>query len=100
MSHDEVLTVIRKKLHQQLSLLSERYQVKTLAVFGSYLHGEQNENSDLDLLVTFDQTPGLLKFIELENYLTDLLGMKVDLVMQSALKPRIGKRILKEATPV
>ena len=100
MSHDDVFTAIRKELQQQLPLLSKRYQVKTLAVFGSYLHGEQNENSDLDLLVTFDQTPGLLKFIELENYLTDLLGMKVDLVMQSALKPSIGKRILKEATPV
>ena len=100
MRNDKILITIREKLHQQLSFLSKRYQVKTLAVFGSYLHGEQNENSDLDLLVTFDQTPGLLKFIELENYLTDLLGMKVDLVMQSALKPRIGKRILKEATPV
>jgi predicted nucleotidyltransferase len=100
MGIDKALRNIRKELHKQLLFLSERYQVKTLAVFGSYLHGEQNENSDLDLLVTFEETPGLLKFIELENYLTDLLGMKVDLVMPSALKPRIGKRILKEATPV
>jgi predicted nucleotidyltransferase len=44
--------------------------------------------------------PGLLKFIELENYLTDLLGIKVDLVMQENLKPRIGKRILREVVPV
>jgi len=100
MGKDEALVTLRKKLHQQLPLLSERYQVKTLAVFGSYVHGDENAASDLDLLVTFEQAPGLLKFIELENYLTDLLGLKVDLVMPSALKPRIGKRILREATPV
>ena len=52
--------------------------------------------SDLDLLVSFDDTPGLLKFIEMENYISDLLGVKVDLVMREALKPGIDERILKE----
>ena len=61
---------------------------------------EQQADSDLDLLVTFHEPPSLLKFIELENYLSDLLGVKVDLVMQSALKPKIGKRILSEVVPL
>ena len=61
---------------------------------------EQSTGSDLDLLVAFHETPGLLKFIELENYLTDLLGIKVDLVIQENLKSRIGKRILREVVPV
>ena len=100
MRDDKILTSIREKLHQQLPLLSRQYQVKTLAVFGSYVHQEQDMNSDLDLLVTFSETPSLLRFIELENYLTDLLAIKVDLVMQNALKPRIGKRILNEVAPI
>jgi len=50
----------------------------------------------VDILVDFDETPSLLRFVHLENYLTDLLGMKVDLVMKKALKKHIGKNILKE----
>jgi predicted nucleotidyltransferase len=87
-------------LRQQMPLLSERYRVKTLKMFGSYVRHEQRPDSDLDLLVTFDKLPSLLKFIELENYLTDTLGVKVDLVMPDTLKPRIGQRILSEAIPV
>jgi len=94
------LTNIKEKLHGQLALLSEQYQVKSLGVFGSYVRHEQSTGSDLDLLVAFSETPGLLKFIELENYLTDLLGIKVDLVIQEDLKSRIGKRILHEVVPV
>ena len=87
-------------LRQQMPLLGERYRVKTLSMFGSYVRHEQRPDSDLDLLVTFDQLPSLLKFIELENYLTDTLGVKVDLVMPDTLKPRIGQRILSEAVSV
>jgi len=87
-------------LHHQLPRLAERYQVKSLGVFGSYVRQEQSIDSDLDLLVTFYEPPSLLKFIELENYLTDLLGVKVDLVMQGALKPRIGERILSDVVTV
>ncbi|MBW2641001.1 MAG: nucleotidyltransferase family protein [Deltaproteobacteria bacterium] len=95
-----LLTNIKEKLHGQLTLLSEQYQVKSLGMFVSYVPHEQSTSSDLDLLVAFNEMPGLLKFIELENYLTDLLGIKVDLVMQENLKPRIGKRIQREVVPV
>lgn len=80
--------------------LAHRYQVESLGVFGSYVRQEQSPESDLDLLVTFHETPGLLRYIELENYLSDLLGVKVDLVMKDALKPHIGKRILEEVMMV
>ncbi len=83
-------------LRQHLPELRERYSVSYLGIFGSYVRGEQTKDSDLDVLVQFDNKPGLLKYIELENYLSDLLGVKVDLVMKSALKPNIGKRILNE----
>jgi predicted nucleotidyltransferase len=87
-------------LRQLLPELAEKYHVRSLEVFGSYVRGEQSAESDLDVLVTFDKTPGLLRYVELENHLSDLLGVKVDLVMKSALKPRIGQSILREAVPV
>jgi uncharacterized protein len=51
-------------------------------------------------LVTFAEPPGLLTFLALENYLTDVLGVKVDLVMREALKPAIGEHVLRELVPV
>jgi predicted nucleotidyltransferase len=65
-------------------------------VVGSYVRGEQKKKSDVDVLIDFEDSVSLLTFIALEHYLSDILGKRVDLVMKSALKPRIGKRILKE----
>ena len=87
-------------LRGELPFLKKKYNVKSLEVFGSYIRGEQNPKSDLDLLITFLENPGLLKFLELENYLSDKLKVKVDLIMKDSLKPRIGKHILKEAQPL
>ena len=81
-------------LRQHRLKLRERYKVKTLGIFGSYVRNEQRKGSDLDVLVEFDESPSLLKFLELEHHLGDLLGVKVDLVMKDALKPAIGRRIL------
>jgi hypothetical protein len=74
--------------------------VKTVGIFGSYIKGKEKEKSDLDILVEFEEPVSLLKFIELENYLSDSVGVKVDLVMKSVLKPRIGKHILKEVVNI
>ena len=87
-------------LRQHLPELKEKYSVSYLGVFGSYVRGEQTGDSDLDILVEFDKTPGLLKYIELEYYLSDLLGLKVDLVARTGLKPNIGKYILNEVVSV
>ena len=87
-------------LRQQLPLLRERYRVQSVEVFGSYVRGEEGSDSDLDLLVTFTEPPGLLKFIELEYYLSDTLGVEVDLVLRDTLRPRIGQSVLSEAMPV
>lgn len=87
-------------LRHQLPSLAEKYHVKSLGVFGSYVRRRQSPQSDLDLLVVFDEPPSLLKFIELENYLTDLMGIKVDLVMKDSLKPVLGEQILSEVVQV
>ena len=82
--------------------LRTRYRVKEIGVFGSYVRREQDENSDLDILVEFEPDAGisLLDLVDLENHLSDLLGVKVDLVERSALKPRIGRHILREVVYV
>ena len=87
---------IKEILSQSKPTVQEKYKVKEMGIFGSYVRGEQNEASDVDVLIDFEQAPSLLKFIELENYLSDTLGVKVDLVMKRVLKPRIGKNILAE----
>ena len=85
-------------LKEHKAKLKEKYGVKEIGIFGSYVSGEYKEKSDIDILVEFEEDAkiGLLKFVNLENYLSDLIGVKVDLVEKSALKPRIGKNILRE----
>lgn len=87
-------------LRQQRPFLAEQYHVATLEVFGSYVRHEERTGSDLDILVTFTKTPSLLKFVRVENHLSDTLGVNVDLVMKDSLKPKLGKNILREAVPV
>lgn len=87
---------IRRRLKKNIGLIEKEYAVKSIGLFGSYLRGEQSRKSDLDILVEFNKPIGLFKFLELEEYLSNLLEIKVDLVSKKALKPRIGKRILEE----
>ncbi len=84
---------------QNKSKLKKEYGVKEIGIFGSYVRGEQKDTSDIDILVSFypKAKMNLIKFVELENFLSALLGgIKVDLVTKAALKPRIGKKILNE----
>lgn len=90
------LEEIKQWLVLNKPLLQEHYKVREIGIFGSYVRREQTETSDVDVLVEFSETPSLLKFINLENYLSDSLGVKVDLVHKSGLKPRLGERILAE----
>ncbi|MGQ9597339.1 MAG: nucleotidyltransferase family protein [Thermoproteota archaeon] len=89
---------IKIKLERLKPVLKERFKVKSIGVFGSYVRGEEKKGSDLDVLVEFEESAGLslLDFIGLENFLSEELGVKVDLVEKATLKPRIGKHILEE----
>ena len=87
---------IKQILESQKQYLKEHYHVSEIGVFGSYVRGEQTPESDVDILVSFDEVPSLLKFVGIENYLSDLLGVKADLVMKRVLKPFIGEYILRE----
>ncbi len=87
---------IEKILKSNLESLKKDYNLNSVGIFGSYLRGEQKTNSDLDILVDFKKPISLIKFIRLENDLSRIIGIKVDLVMKNALKPAIGKRILED----
>ena len=96
------LAEIKRALEAQKPLLAERYGVLVLGVFGSYVHGEQRPDSDLDLLVELERPAriGLIGLVELEQYLSDLLGVQVDVAIKENLKLRIGEHILQEVVAV
>jgi len=76
--------------------LERDYGVREIGLFGSYVRGDQSSGSDVDILVEFERPVGLLEFVGLKYYLSDMLEMPVDLVMKNSLRPAIGQRILRE----
>jgi len=76
--------------------IQKRFKVKEIGIFGSYRRGQQKQKSDIDVLVEFSEPVGLFEFMDLEEYLQSLSGVRVDLVSKKALKPAIGERILRE----
>ncbi|MDO8639208.1 MAG: nucleotidyltransferase family protein [Candidatus Daviesbacteria bacterium] len=94
------LDQIKIIIEQHKDLLNKTYHVKNIGVFGSIARSEDTNTSDLDLLVEFSQPVGLFKFIELETYLSKILGKKIDLVTKNALKPIIREEILREVAYV
>jgi hypothetical protein len=93
MSRREIIAVLSAHKKE----LRERYKVKEIGIFGSYVRGEEKKTSDVDLLVEFEEIPDLLEFIHLEQYLERLLNRKVDLVRKSAIRPELKETILGEA---
>lgn len=94
------LKELRRELTQYKKGLNEKYSVKEISIFGSFVKGQQNKLSDVDILVEFQEVPDLLKFLELERYLEELLGLKVDLVRKSSLRVELKDKILKEAVNI
>ena len=92
----------RQALQEQGPFLVEKYGVRIVGVFGSYVRQEQCPDSDLDLLIELDRPPkiSLIGLVELENYLSQILGVKVDLAIKANLKKHIGVRILQEVVPL
>ena len=88
---------IQKELHRLMPTLAERFKVKRIGLFGSFVRGEQTESSDVDVLVEFAGPVGW-EFIDLKDFLEEKLGRKVDLVTVPALRPRMRDRILAEVS--
>jgi len=95
MSKDEIIARLKA---QQARIKS--FGVKSLAIFGSVARNEAKPESDLDLLVEFEEKITFDRYMDLKIYLEDYLGMKVDLVSQKMLKPQILTSVLAEAINV
>jgi len=94
------LEEIQKILAKHKKELYEKYKIEKMGIFGSFVRGEEREESDIDILVEFEDVPGLIKFIEVEEYLSKLLGRKVDLVRKPAIRKELRPKILKEVVYV
>ncbi len=92
----KTLQEIKDTLSEYMPKLIQEDKLKEIGVFGSYVKNRQTEESDVDILVDFEEVPSLFELVGLKIELSDLLNMDVDVVMKSALKPHIGKRILQE----
>jgi uncharacterized protein len=92
MGKQEIINIIRTSKPE----IEARYGVMRVGLFGSYVREQQRKKSDIDILVSFDRDIDLFEFIDLREFLEARLHHKVDLVMEKALKPVIGKRILSE----
>lgn len=90
------LEEIKKIINEHKPILKERFKINSIGIFGSCVRKEEKEKSDIDILVDFYETIDLFEFVELEDFLSETLGVKVDLVMKETLKPRLKDRILKE----
>jgi predicted nucleotidyltransferase len=76
-------------------ILREKFKVEKIGIFGSYVRGEESKHSDIDILVEFSSPIGW-EFIDLKEFLEEILGRNVDLVTIQALKPQLKDIILKE----
>jgi predicted nucleotidyltransferase len=95
MGREEILTLLTAHRAE-----IERFGVKTLRLFGSVARGEASKESDLDLLVSFREPPSFSGYMKLRIFLEDLLGVEVDLVTESGLRPGVRPFVEKDAIRV
>ena len=86
-------------LHSITKILEEN-DVEYAGVFGSRARGDNKPQSDVDLLVRFRKTPGLFRFIGLQNKLSDSLGVPVDLMTEDGLSPYVRDAVLRDLRTV
>jgi predicted nucleotidyltransferase len=91
-----ILDQLRSMRHE----LREQYHVKRIGVFGSYSRNDQTKESDLDLVVEFDQSIGMMAFVHLQNLIADRLNLKIDLVTPDGLHPLIRDQVMHEVVYV
>ncbi len=91
MERNEIIALIHKH-YEQLTELG----VSSLAVFGSVARDEASKASDVDILVEFEGKATFDRFMDTKFFLEDLLGMRVDLVMPEAIRPRLKPYIMQD----
>lgn len=85
-----------EEIKRKILPILQRYGVKRVGLFGSYVRDEMREDSDIDILVEIEKDISLLDFVGLKLEIEEMLGRKVDLVEYNTIKPLLRERILKE----
>lgn len=93
---DEISQILKKHKDE----LKKRYNLTEISLFGSYVRKEQEQASDVDVLVEFGKPVSLLHIISLENHLSDIIGVKADVVPKKNIRKELKEFILKEALPI
>ena len=93
---EDILAILR----QEMPNLEQIYHVKSLGVFGPYVRGENRTSSVLNMTVEYHKIPGLIGLAKLEDHLSELLGVKVDLGPKDSLRPHVKDWVLKELVEV
>jgi predicted nucleotidyltransferase len=86
-----------KELFEKIYSFLEKEGATKIAVFGSYARGEEMPGSDIDILVEFSKTKSLLTLVRIERELSDILGVKVDLLTEASINQYLIDEIKKEA---
>ena len=94
------LDELKRILSEHRQEIKKKLKLKSIGIFVSYVRGKSKKRSDVDVLVEFSEPIGIFAFLDLEDYLQDIFGLKVDLVSRKALKPKIGENILSEVVYV
>jgi predicted nucleotidyltransferase len=89
-----------QKLRELKPRMREQYKVKEIGIFGSFARREQSDQSDLDLLIEFEEGADLFDLVALGQFLEERMGRPVDLVTKRALREEIREQVLKEAAMV
>jgi len=96
----KTLAEIKKVLEMHKEKLKERFGVKEIGIFGSYVRGEQTEKSDVDILVDFYEVPDVFDLLKLERTLRRILRCRVDVVRKQAIRKELRDRILSETIKI
>ena len=91
---------IINKLKAEKNYLQKQYKVTRLGIFGSFVHGKETPESDIDILIEFSEVPGMREFFSTEEYLENIFHRKIDLVREKAIRPELKAQILSEVVYV
>ncbi|WP_444548005.1 nucleotidyltransferase family protein [Candidatus Magnetomonas plexicatena] len=91
---------IKKILDEHRDILKLEYKIDEIAIFGSCARGQQRRESDIDLLAVFEESVSLLDLVGAEQFLSEILNAKIDLIPKESIRPELKDIILKEAITV
>lgn len=91
---------LKEQVVEAIESTPDKAAIKSVSLFGSFLHGNNTENSDIDLILDLAKPIGLFTFVGIQQHLEKKLGRKVDLVTRNSLSRFIRDKITREAEKI